>query len=683
PGAGGTATVQCGKPISFVKDKNYYFGVWARCENVTRRTWRYHMPWALQGISARITLSGSPLLFPEHDPNFDKNYLIRLMDDRDWFCYEANALSTLCTPRPALNTVSSTLALTINQENMPYLDAGKPARVWLDEILAFEQPQVQISWERISKKLVPDGFFFYRRAATCLNPSLYDLPQLDAPRPYERIEKISDTAAQAERKTLTLGIHTSKAIAGLQLDVSDLKGPNGAVLGEKQREIEFTYVPSQNFKSDGNGLEGWVIDGNAPREIDRPGYVDYLISFYVPADAAPGKYAGTIKVKGNGTELGSVPVELEIANLRLKPVTEQFAGLIYNAGCGPERLGVEAPWKDANWLKYYSRCNFSYMMNFCQFVPFKGESHEVDIPALVAAVKEVRDLGGCTAGVGLYADCSLDKMGNNNGPEGGRGLWTRSGRNPDVYRARVKEMNDALTKESLPKLMYMIYDEPRFCDPAKFGILKDVPGAVTTSDINFRECLESMEKGLFTHAAVDGPGCDYGPAFRKFATKCNVKTGWDTQFGPLCNRYQTGLMLSNGASIISCWHAAYYIAWHSKLKCYVRNQSIVGAGEGMIDFRYFLTLQESIAEAKKKNAAKAEVEAAEKYIKEIQSFCGDDFHFMGAIEIFTYNGSPEVWGDDWFYDRWRSEMRRHTLAINAKLSGAAAKPQNGPKTAGR
>src|SRR5262245_11406321 len=284
PGSGGSAELRCTKPVSFVKGMNYYFGIWAKCENVTRRTWRYTQPWALTPISGRITFSGDPLRFPEFS---DKTHLIRLMDDRDWYCYEANALSTLCIPHPALNTCESTLSLALNQENMPYGNAAKPARIWIDEVLLFEQPQVEISTERIGRKLAPDGFFLYRRAATCLDQPLFAIPHLPPPRPYEKIDRIADTAALGERKTLTLGLHTPAPLKGVIVEVGDLKGPNGAVLGEAGREIEFTYTPTVDFKFNGTSLEGWVIDGNAPRNLDRPGFADYLIAYRIAPNAVP------------------------------------------------------------------------------------------------------------------------------------------------------------------------------------------------------------------------------------------------------------------------------------------------------------------------------------------------------------------------------------------------------------
>jgi hypothetical protein len=678
PGAGGAAELHCTKTVPFAKGMSYYFGVWAKCENVTRRTWRYTQPWAAQLISGRLTFSGDPLRFPEFS---EKTHLIRLMDDRDWYCYEANALSTLCIPEPALNSCESTLSLTLNQENMPYLNPAKPARIWIDDVLVFEQPRVEVSAERIAKKLAPDGFFLYRRAATCLNEPLFAIPRLPAPRAYEKTDRIVDTAALGERKTLTLGLHTAAPLKSVSLDVSDLKGPNGAVLGEAGREIEFTYTPTVDFKFNGTSLEGWVIDGNGPRELDRPGYADWLIGYRIAPNAVPGKYVGTIRVKSEDRELGQVAVELEIANLALQPITDKMAGLIYNAGmnCTSFRFapgydgtnGAVLPERNEAFYRYYSRCNFSYMMMFCQFVPFKGNTADVDVPQLVERMRTMRDVAGCTAGVGLYSDCSLDKQGNNNGPDGGRGLWPRSGKNAEIYRAKVKEMDNALARAGLPPLVYMIWDEPRFCDPAKFGILKGT-GALTTSDINYREVCEQLEKGLFTHASVDGPGCDYGPAMRKLAAKHGQKVGFDSYAGPFCHRYQTGFMLASGASTASFWHAGYYMGYHGGHRAFVRGQNAVGLGEGMIDLRYLQTLQSAIAAAKKKGAAKKEVEAAEAYVKEILGFCTDDFHFMSETEIFTYNGGPERWGDDWFYDRWRAELRRHTLAI-AKANGGAVR----------
>jgi hypothetical protein len=109
------------------------------------------------------------------------------------------------------------------------------------------------------------------------------------------------------------------------------------------------------------------------------------------------------------------------------------------------------------------------------------------------------------------------------------------------------------------------------------------------------------------------------------------------------------------------------MGYHPGHQAFVRSQAAVGLGEGMIDLRYFETLQDLLAAAKKRKVAAKEVEAAEKAVQEVMGFCTDDFHFMSETEIFTYNGGPERWGDDWFYDRWRTTMRTHIGALTRAL----------------
>jgi hypothetical protein len=128
-------------------------------------------------------------------------------------------------------------------------------------------------------------------------------------------------------------------------------------------------------------------------------------------------------------------------------------------------------------------------------------------------------------------------------------------------------------------------------------------------------------------------------------------------------RYQTGLLYAT--SDMNYWHHWYgnqFIGWHPVHKAFVRGANVIGMGEGMVDLRYFETLRRLMIEAKKRKVAAKEVAAARTYLDGIFAFCTGDWHWVGV-----YNGSPEEWGDDGFYDRWRGEMRRHALAIAARL----------------
>jgi len=299
------------------------------------------------------------------------------------------------------------------------------------------------------------------------------------------------------------------------------------------------------------------------------------------------------------------------------------------------------------------------MMMFSHFLPFVGSGPEVELPKLVAQMKEIRDVAGCTAGVGLYWDCSLDRQGGR--AEGGSGLWARCGKDPAKYRAAVKKINDALAEAKCLPLVYMVWDEPRFFD-RRLQILKGT-GALTTADIFANEMIAAMQDRCLTHTSCDDPSMEPGPMTYRWAAKLGVRwgmAGWPTQ---TCNRYQTGMLYAaSGMSYWRHWYGNQFIAYHNAHKAFVRGANIVGNGEGMIDLRYFETLRGAIAEARKRNVAARETAAAEAYIKGIFDYCTGDWHWVGV-----YNGMPEEWGDDWFYDGWRSQMRRHALAITARL----------------
>ena len=663
PGRGGQARAKSSQTLAFKKDKPYYFAVWAKCENVVRHSYRW------EDAGCRIMLTGGPLKnlgFLHTFQNPDPVTHFRVMDNRDWYCYK---------PEDSLGRVDANSQLTIhlNQFFKPFVDADKAARVWIDEVLLFEQPKIVPNYERAAKKLAPDGFFVYRRAATCTGSTG---GAIELAKPYEKIAEITEVALKGERKLLTLGVSTSKPIANLSLSSTDLAGPKGKVFAQNEMEVEFNFAPAKDWKMSPTSLEGWCLDGNVPRSLDRPGCVDYFIGVRIPPDAEPGVYTGTIKVLGDAKELAVVPVKLKVEDAALAVITDRFMGEIYNNGCGPDgNTGAVLPQRDAKYYKYYSRTNFTMIMMYSHFLPFSGGGADVDMPKLLEQMKELRDVGGCTAGVGLYWDCSLDQQGRKGGPFGGSGLWSRCGRNAEAYRAAVKKLDDALAEAKLPRLVYTIWDEPRFYDQ-RLQVLKGT-GAFTTADIFSDEMLNALNDKCFTHTSCDDPSYEPGPMLYSYVKKLGVRmgmAGWPSQH---CTRYQTGMLYA--VSDMNYWHHWYgnqFIGWHNHHKAFVRGSNSVGMGEGMIDLRYFETLKRAIEEAKAKGMAAKEIGEAEKYLQEIFAYCTGDWHWVGI-----YNGTAQQWGDDWFYDRWRGRMRDYILAIAGKKT--AAVPPAPKKPAGR
>ncbi len=647
PAKGGRDAAKCLTQLSFVKGKPYYFHVWARSQNVVRHSYRW------PAVGGKIFLSGDGLGLSTH--HGDKSRHERIMDDREWYPYRAGR-------NLAINTVDSELRITLNQVYKAFVDPEQPARIWIDDVLAFPQPEFSASTERIAKILAPEGSFVYRRAVTCTAGLKRHIPPA---RPYEQIACISESALQGERKCLTLGYFTTRPLPALVLELSDLAGPKGGIFSAADFEVEFNYYPADvnEWKLSPTSLEGWCIDGNVPRDVDRPGSVDWFIGIRVPFEAAPGTYTGEIKIKSGDNVLAVVPLKLEIFNLPLAVITDRFMGEIYNDGCGPEAItGAVLPPRNTAYYSYYRRCNFTMMMMFSRFLPFKGSSAEVDLDKLKVMMTEMRDVAGCSAGVGLYWDVSLDQQGRKGGPYGGRGLWTRVGRNRDKYRVAIKQLDDALAEAKLPRLIYMVWDEPRFYDN-RISILKGT-GALTTADIFSDEMIACLKDHGLTHTSCDDPSMEPGPMTYKWVRSLGIRwgmAGWPSQH---CTRYQTGMLYA--VSDMNYWHHWYgnqFIGFHKHHNAFVRGSNVAGMGEGMIDLRYFETLKSLMAQAKEQGVATEEVAAAEKYLQSIFDYCTGDWHWVGV-----YNGTAQQWGDDWFYDRWRDKMRKAALSIKAKLN---------------
>lgn len=648
PVKGGKARVCSTKRNVFVKGVPYYGGIWAKCSNVARHAHRWPK------IGGTIHISGSPMFYRNGSHH-------KIMDNRPWYWYEAGNVRTY--NRDCIRDVSGEndkkgrptgqLIVSMSQKWLPYLDPDKPARIWIDGAMYFPQPKITPDYTRITKRLAPSGQFVYRRAATCLGVRKFQLKQ---PKPYERISAIQDTAVRGERKIVTLGLTLPGPAKGLHLDVSELSTKGGETLNPVERTIEFFYTPTTNWKFHPTSLEGWVIDGNDSRDTDRPGRVDWIVGWKLRKDMKPGLYEGTIAIKSADKTIATVSVKLAVEDYVLKTITDRFVGEIYNNGCNPARhTGATIPRRDKAFYKYYGRTNFTMMTMMSHFLTFK-KGGVVDLEKLKNAMTDLRDLGGCTAGVALYWSVALDKHGRS-------GLWPKCGKNPARYRAQIKAMDDMLKKEGLPRLVYMVWDEAR-SHVKGLDILKGTE-SLTTADMFGNELLQVWKRKTLTHVSVDDPSSEVGPMTAAYCKKLGVNfgfTGWPSDH---LTRYQNGIMLASlDVKFWHHWHLSSFIAWHKHWKKFVRGPHVVGQHEGMVDLQYHDTLLDTIARAKKDGKASKEVAAAEKYLKDLFHYCSGDFYWVGV-----YNGSAEDWGDDWFYDRWRTAMRNHTLEILNAMGG--------------
>jgi hypothetical protein len=657
PARGGRTSAILRKDFKFNKDGHYYFSAWAKCDNVARDGHRWG------GTGGRIGLHKAPF----------QGLVSKVQDTRDWFCYKPNGMGSDPVPNdwcvPAVTPrlcgefrgwqeaarkqqsdifksgyVSDGVTISLNQIDLPYIDKSRPARIWIDDVMLFPQPMIIFDFDKALAKAGLTGDFVYSRPVTLGNEG-------GSPRvtPWQKIDKLTETAALGERKVLCLGIDLLKGGQGIDLQSMELSGPGGTI---KPSEIE--YQPMRHSGFQWENWEWWAHDMSGPFDYPNPCHVDFFIAYRIPSNAKPGLYRTSMTVKANGKIVAAVPVSIDVANFKLKPLKERFIGAIYNQGMGKDG-GANMPPLNRDFLKFYGRSNFSYLMMFTRWLPWKGNGPEVDIDKLKDEMTFMRDEVGLTAGVGLYWDVSLDQYGLK-----ANGLWKRCGQNRDQYRQEVIKVDKALTEASLPRLMYMIWDEPSNVDD-KFGILKDT-GAYTTCDAMGWPFFKSLE--YISHTVCDDPSHEMGPAVYKYCRGKGVRYGMcGTAWSPESSRYQSGMMMA--ASGMSYWHQWHILNFYGVCRhCgkFVRNRSALNMGEGMIDLRYHDTLLDAIAYAEKKGTGKAEAKAAGEYLADVLTFCSGDLD--GHVSY--YNGTPTSWGDDRFYDQWRADMRKHIIAILSK-----------------
>jgi len=115
----------------------------------------------------------------------------------------------------------------------------------------------------------------------------------------------------------------AEALAGVKVAPQGLKGPDGAAIGAGEIEL-FKNWYARNGGNQWQPAYGVPMEHGAAFDIPDPGrslpaqqnqtiYVD----LYIPKDARPGAYRGTVTVEASGVEAAVIPVQLEVFDFAL------------------------------------------------------------------------------------------------------------------------------------------------------------------------------------------------------------------------------------------------------------------------------------------------------------------------------------------------------------------------------
>ena len=145
-------------------------------------------------------------------------------------------------------------------------------------------------------------------------------------------------AWKGERVNAQAVLWTQKDQEGAEMTVSELKNGNSVIPASAVRTHFVRYVMTDELNKDGSGGCGarenkaeWdslmvadVLDIVRVREVKARTTQPVWLNVWVPAEAKPGKYKGTLTVSGKNFEAMKLPFEIEVVN-RTLPEPQKWA----------------------------------------------------------------------------------------------------------------------------------------------------------------------------------------------------------------------------------------------------------------------------------------------------------------------------------------------------------------------
>ncbi len=629
-----TLKLRTASRINFQYDRRYHFSLWARSQNMSYTGYGFNNCGFWTQFD-QIYYQYLPGKYEWRYPFVGRGQLT-LRDNREWFCYRFDAGGQDGWAVPGMGpqgyaTGQSYFYLNGYQRSEPFVAGAKTGTIWLDEALLFEQPVVTVDRKTILKRTAKDGALIFSRPV--------NMPRYRAFR-HEAVTKLSGFAMQGERRQFRFGVHATRTLHNLQVQALDLTGPGGT-------------IPALDL--DIEKLGDFVTPYATTLELAADNTVEYLLGVEVPPSLQAGTYKGGLAFLADGLLVRTLPLELEVLPVQVPSMEGYWVGGIYNVGYALVR--------DDRFYRCYGKARFNYMMLFDYFsTPMIGL--DVDLPGADQQVDKLVNLAHVTGGIGLYREPNMSEDQPRKWYQIAAGIpdWPgayKIGTDPqykDGYQDLAEQLETHAQASNYPTMIYMVSDEPdkvADVDPSMGWLNERLPGAVTVCDAQYKDML--LTWNWYNLPSLDDPADWTGPMMYEYVRANKGRFGFcGTAWGLASGRYQPGLMLAASGGIY--WHW-----WHTSGPFdyldggVVRMHHIAAMAAGVNDLRYYLTLKQRIAAGSDPTVAAQ----AQAYLDGIFSFCNADHD----RHLLPYNGIPNDWGYDRFYDDWRATMKDYILLL--------------------
>jgi len=154
------------------------------------------------------------------------------------------------------------------------------------------------------------------------------------PRPYEVKAELRLFATPGEREPAAFAVWPIEDLEGVEVVLSNLRGPGDAVLKRTDIDVRFTRQLTRGVKPFMWMVGPEALEHFTALNIPRGRTTQFWLTAAVPADAAPGDYQGTVSFKPANKPASQMQLSLVVLPFRLLEDPEMNFGWYYG-GSGP------------------------------------------------------------------------------------------------------------------------------------------------------------------------------------------------------------------------------------------------------------------------------------------------------------------------------------------------------------
>ena len=540
-----------------------------------------------------------------------------------------------------------------------------------------------------TKEEMARGYLLFSRSY------LEDVYPSSVPAPDEREVNFDIFAARGEKEPVTFSIKPLKELKAVRVVCSDLVGPEGARIPAMHwdvRHIRYLQIPNHTTLDRENRfrVEGRLMDRRETKDFEAGTTRRVWLTIRVPRNAAQGIYKGTIAFKPGNAPAVTFPVTLRVLPFELQEPKDVAIGIFYSPASpwryynGKEDLYDEDVRRSLKVLRDQGFTSVAYSIARPQVViDKKTESLKVDMRPFDRFFKIFKESGmsmtapffmyGYDGGSNLLRVQPNYRMGwiHSNAEHAEKYLnakWVR------LFRKLLRYQVDYAKKRGWPPLVFCIHDEVHGWSQKKLdGMAKILQATyMQEPDVKTGGCINSPE-GTCLVPFHDYPMYNTGVPFNEESlalVRKHRKTMTIDNFGQL--RWNIGFWMWRiqpkvAADSFFCWvggdpynpfddvTASELAVAYPGRKEWVPTPRLARMGEGIDDYKYAYTLQQTVRDAEQRGASMPLIARARETLNFLHDFVDV------RLKRYYTNGTPAQEATD--------ALRRRVARDIAALTG--------------